>query len=89
MLGNFLTSWEPVSFSRRALLHGVNLVVSWACFEACTINHATDGVSQDRHEIHDCLMTLNFFFIARSTYLMSPQYLPADCTLSAAHIPSI
>jgi hypothetical protein len=22
--GNFLTSWEPVSFSRRTLLHGVS-----------------------------------------------------------------
>jgi len=23
VLGNLLTSWEPVSFSRRTLLHGV------------------------------------------------------------------
>ena len=26
--GNFLTGWEPVSFSERTLLHGVSLLVS-------------------------------------------------------------
>ena len=27
-MGNFLTGWEPVSFSRRTLLHGVSEYIS-------------------------------------------------------------
>jgi len=28
-VGNFLTSWKPVSFSRRTLLHGVCKIIGY------------------------------------------------------------
>jgi hypothetical protein len=28
-VGNFLTSREPVNFSRRSLLHAVNYIIVW------------------------------------------------------------
>jgi len=35
--GNFLTSCNPVSFSRRALLHGVSIHVKCLTMEGCKI----------------------------------------------------
>jgi hypothetical protein len=37
--GNFLTSWEPVTSSRRTPLHGVSKEVLAICTGCCQVNH--------------------------------------------------
>ena len=50
--GNFLTSWDPISFSRRTLLHGVSMYFKWTKSE----------YANRRIKLFRCII-MDFFFL--------------------------
>ena len=66
--GNFLTGWKPVSFSRRTLLYGVNIIVSLERImnrkvsgrkRLCSIFMLIPCINMIRHNINQIIHSLN------------------------------